>query len=81
MLTHSFAIRSTCYSTLIIGISSHYGTDIINFSESSFNIGDGKLTFTQFDVDKILSGSQPLLGSSGDEYKLPVDVEGRLKML
>ena len=37
---------------------------------------EGKLTFAQFNVDKVLSASQTLLGSSGDEYKLPLEVEG-----
>ena len=44
---------------------------------SSIELNEGKLNFTQFDVDKVLRASQKLLGSSGDEYKLPVDMEGK----
>nr|CAB3226362.1 TATA-binding protein-associated factor 172 [Phallusia mammillata] len=39
---------------------------------------DDKLQLSQFDVDRVLSGSQLLLGSSGDEYK-PVQDNADLK--
>jgi len=35
-----------------------------------------KLSFSHFDVDKVLSSSKLLLGSSGDEYQLPQNFAG-----
>ncbi|XP_076818589.1 TATA-binding protein-associated factor 172-like [Clavelina lepadiformis] len=44
-------------------------------SDCIFPDGD-RLTFEKFDIDKLLAHSQLLLGSSGNEYKLPPEMEG-----
>lgn len=35
-----------------------------------------KLSFDMFNIDKVLNGSKTLLGSSGDEYKISINLEG-----